>query len=310
MKTVSSNKSNLTFKTIGLGTNAIGGHNIYPNINESVSKDIVRRFIQEGGDFIDTAYFYGLGRSEELIGQVVKEMGVRKQVVIATKGSFVVNEKGTTHDNSISFLLQAVEDSLKRLQSEYLDVFYIHFPDDKTKKDDAIAALQQLKEKRIIRAIGVSNFTLEQLKEANKDGFVDIVQDRYHLLHRDIEGEYSDYLLKHSIMFIPYSPLASGLLTGKYSLESPLTARQLKNTLFMPENFEANLKKIDVLKEIALNKNVEVNQVVLAWLLTRDFVSAVIPGAKKVDQVLSNLATANITLTDQEVNLIDQTFKK
>jgi myo-inositol catabolism protein IolS len=309
MKSVTSKKSKMSFKTIGLGTNAIGGHNIYPNINENVSRDIVRRFIQEGGDFIDTAYFYGLGRSEELIGQVIKEMGVRQKVVIATKGSFVVNEKGITHDNSISFLLQAVEDSLKRLQTNYLDIFYIHFPDEKTKKDDAVAALQQLKENGIIRAIGVSNFSLDQLKEANKDGFIDIVQDRYHLLNRDIEGEYTDYLKENDIMFIPYSPLASGLLTGKYSLDSTLSERQLRNPLFMPDNYEDNLEKIDVLKRIASNKDVAVNQVVLAWLLTRDFVSAVIPGAKKVEQVLSNLATASLVLSKEEIDLIDRTFK-
>lgn len=310
MKTVLLPNHRLKLSVVGLGTNYVGGHNIYQNVDERISKDIVRRYILEGGEFIDTATFYGLGRSEELIGEVVKELGVRNKVILATKGSFVISGDYISHDNSVSFILNAIEESLKRLQTNYLDLFYIHFPDKNTPKDQIVDALAQLKRSGVIRAIGVSNFSLEQLKEANKDGHVDVVQDRYHLLHRNIEGEYTEYLRKNKIGFIPYTPLASGLLTGKYSPTSNLTQRQLKNPLFSDENYANNLVKIEVLKTIAKRHQVSVSQVSLAWLLTRDFVTSIIPGAKTVEQMLSNMESANLELSSDEIQLIDQTFKR
>src|SRR5690606_10232489 len=114
------------------------------------------------------------------------------------------------------FLKEEVEKSLKRLQTDYIDLYYIHRPDKTTPKYEAVGALKQLKEEGKIRAIGVSNFSLEQLKEANQDGYVDVVQDEYNLLSRDAEKELLPYTIENGISFIPYFPLASGLLTGKY----------------------------------------------------------------------------------------------
>lgn len=298
----------LTMSKVGLGTNYIGGHNIYPNVDERVGKDIVRRYLLEGGNFIDTATFYGLGRSEELIGEVIQELGVRDEVVLATKGSFVVDKNYTYHDNSVSYILQLIDDSLTRLQTNYLDLFYIHFPDESTPKDQIVDALAQLKAKGTIRAIGVSNFFLNQLKEANKDNHIDVVSDRYHLLNRSLEGEYIDYLVSNKIGFIPYTPLASGLLTGKYALDSSLSQRQMKNPLFSKENYKNNLLKIDVLKKIADDHQASVAQVSLAWLLTRDFVSAIIPGAKTIEQMLENNKSATLVLTRAQIQEIDLLF--
>lgn len=298
----------LTMSKVGLGTNYIGGHNIYPNVDERVGKDIVRRYLLEGGNFIDTATFYGLGRSEELIGEVIQELGVRDEVVLATKGSFVVDKNYTYHDNSVSYILQLIDDSLTRLQTNYLDLFYIHFPDESTPKDQIVDALAQLKAKGTIRAIGVSNFSLNQLKEANKDNHIDVVSDRYHLLNRSLEGEYIDYLVSNKIGFIPYTPLASGLLTGKYALDSSLSQRQMKNPLFSKENYKNNLLKIDVLKKIADDHQASVAQVSLAWLLTRDFVSAIIPGAKTIEQMLENNKSATLVLTRAQIQEIDLLF--
>lgn len=294
---------------IGLGSNAIGGHNIYPNIDESTSKDIVREFIKQGGNFIDTAYFYGLGRSEELIGEVVKELDCRKDVVIATKASFIVDNGEIRHDNSIPFLERSIQEALSRLQTSYIDIFFVHFPDEATPKDEVVAYLHSLKNQGIIRAIGVSNFSLEQLKQANKNNQVDVVQDLYHLLDRKIEGAYEKYMLDHEIGFIPYSPLASGLLTGKYDLDTELPERLKKRPHFMPDRYKRNLQKIEVLKQIASQKEITVSQVVLAWYLTNPFITALIPGAKKVEQVMTNLKTADVVLTKQEIDVIDQTFR-
>lgn len=292
---------------IGLGTNAIGGHNIYPNIDENVSKEIVRTFFKQGGNFVDTAYYYGWGRSEELIGEVMKEFD-RKSVFIATKGAHIQTENSWDLDNSPEFLVKCVDDSLKRLQTDYLDLFYIHFPDDQTDKAKAVAALYQLKLKGKIRMIGVSNFSMEQLREANAEGYVDVVQGHYNLLYRDLEGEYTQYMIEHQIDFVPYFPLASGLLTGKYRLDSFLTEKQKQRPLFSEENYSKNLKKIDVLHQIANHSSFSVGQIVLAYYLTLPFVSALIPGAKQPHQVISNLQAKEVKLTQSDELLIEQTF--
>src|SRR5690606_20779714 len=120
-------------------------------------------------------------------------------------------------DNSPEFLRDTVEASLKRLQTDYIDLFYIHSPDAKTPKYEAVGALKELKDEGKIRAIGVSNFSLAQLKEANQDGYVDVLQGHYNLLNRNAEQEYFPYTIENQISFIPYFPFASGLLAGKYT---------------------------------------------------------------------------------------------
>jgi len=303
-------KGILDIHPIGLGANSIGGHNIYQNLDEQVNKAIIKSFLDQGGNLIDTAFYYGLGRSEELIGELLQDINQRSKAIIATKAAHRKVNEEMVFDNSPSFLKQSVELALKRCQTDVLDIFYIHFPDLATSKAQAIETLAQLKKEGKIKAIGVSNFTLDQLKEANQHGLVDVVQDRYNLFYRELEGEYTDYLMANKIGFIPYFPLASGLLTGKYQKDTPLTLRQQRNPLFASDNYFQNLDKIDVLKSIAQEKEVEVSQIVLAWYLTLPFVTAVIPGAKSVDQVTKNLVAAEIELTTSEIDLIQKTFHK
>ena len=207
-------KTDIKVNPIGLGTNAVGGHNLYPNLDEEQGKDVVRAAIENGVTLLDTAFIYGPGRSEELVGEVVKEYN-REDVVIATKGAHYFDGDETKLSNDPEFLKEQVENSLKRLQTDYIDLYYIHFPDEDTPKDKAVATLQELKEQGKIKAIGVSNFSLEQLKEANKDGHVDVVQLEYNLLNRENE-EILNYTAENNITFIPYFPLVSGLLAGKY----------------------------------------------------------------------------------------------
>lgn len=151
-------KSELYVNPIGLGTNAVGGHNLYPNLNEEVGKDLVHKALDNGINLLDTAFIYGPKRSEELIGEVLKERGNREEAVIATKGAHKIVGDEVLLDNSPAFLKQSVEDSLKRLQTDYIDLYYIHFPDKNTPKDEAVGALKELKDEGKIRSIGVSNF--------------------------------------------------------------------------------------------------------------------------------------------------------
>ncbi|WP_160722940.1 aldo/keto reductase [Bacillus sp. USDA818B3_A] len=305
-KQVRLGKTDLHVNPIGLGTNAVGGHNLFPNLDEEAGRELVRTGLSNGINFLDTAFIYGPKRSEEIIGEVVKEHGNRSEIVIATKAAHKFAGNEMVLDNSPAFLKQSVEESLRRLQTDYIDLFYIHFPDNDTPKDEAVGALKQLKDEGKIRAIGVSNFSFEQLKEANKDGYVDVYQGEYNLLNRDAEKELFPYAAANSISYIPYFPLASGLLTGKYNKNTNLDEKRGK--FFKKEIFEAAIDKVDHIRQIANEKGAEVAHVVLAWYLTRPVIDVIIPGAKRADQVLNNLKTLEVELTDAEIKEIDQIF--
>ncbi|BCG60153.1 aldo/keto reductase [Paenibacillus sp. URB8-2] len=302
-------RTDLYVTPIGLGTNAVGGHNLFQNLNDETGKQLVRTALEHGINFLDTAYIYGPERSEQLIGEVLKEKGNRDQVVIATKGAHKPVGGEMVFDNSPAFLEASVDASLKRLQTDYIDLYYIHFPDQNTPKDEAVGALQRLKEAGKIRAIGVSNFTIDQLREGNKNGYVDVIQSEYSLLARQAEKDLLPYAKEHGISFIPYFPLASGLLAGKYDRNTTFSDIRANNPLFAGEAFVRNLEKVDRLRDIASAKGTEVADLVLAWYLTRDEIDALIPGAKKPEQVIANLKTLDVKLSADEIATIDSIFR-
>ncbi|KQL44556.1 oxidoreductase [Brevibacillus choshinensis] len=302
-------KTDLYVNPIGLGANAVGGHNIYPNLSDETGRDVVRTALENGINFLDTAYIYGPGRSEELIGEVMKEKGNRQDVVIATKGAHKFVDGKVVFDNSPAFLQESVETSLKRLQTDYIDLFYIHFPDEATPKDEAVGALVKLKEEGKIRAIGVSNFSIDQLRQANVDGHVDVLQSEYNLFKRGVEKEILPYCAEQGISFVPYFPLAAGLLGGKYTKDTTFADGRSRNPMFQGDEFASNLEKVEQLREIATAKDVEVAHIVLAWYLTVDAIDTLIPGAKKPEQVTNTLKTLDVRLTAEEIAKISRVFQ-
>ncbi|PRS01591.1 oxidoreductase [Bacillus atrophaeus] len=302
-------KSDLQVFPIGLGTNAVGGHNLYPDLNEETGKELIREALRNGVNLLDTAYIYGVGCSEELIGEVLREYN-REDVIIATKAAHRKEGDDFVFDNSPAFLKQSVEDALKRLQTDYIDLFYIHFPDDHTPKDEAVKALHELKKEGKIRAIGVSNFSLEQLKEANKDGYVDVLQGEYNLLNREAESTFFPYIMENNISFVPFFPLVSGLLAGKYTEDTTFPEGDLRREQenFQGDLFKENIKKVNQLAPIAEKHNVGIAHVVLAWYLARPEINILIPGAKRAEQLKDNMKTVNVELTKEDISFIDELF--
>lgn len=308
-KKVQLGKSNVMVSPIALGTNAVGGLNLYNNLDEEKGKETVRTAVRNGITLLDTAYIYGPERSEELVGEAVKEFA-RDEFAIATKGAHYFDEEGNVKmSNDPDFLRNQVEQSLKRLKVDYIDLYYIHFPDETTPKDQAVAALKSLKDEGKIKAIGVSNFSLEQIKEANKDGHVDVVQMEYNLLNRENEAVF-DYTKENQITFIPYFPLVSGLLAGKYTENTKFDDLRAENPEFQGDRFKENLEKIDELRDIADNHRVDVAHVVLAFYLTQPSLDVVIPGAKQPHQVVDNLTALDVKLTKEEIEKINQLFPR
>lgn len=307
-KRVNLGKSDISVHPIGLGTNAVGGHNLFPNIlDEEQGKNVVRTGLDHGINLLDTAFIYGPKRSEELIGEVIQEYK-REDIVLATKAAHKFVGNDMVLDNSPAFLKQSVDEALGRLQTDYIDLFYIHYPDEDTPKAEAVGALKELKDQGKIRSIGVSNFSLDQLKEANQDGYVDVLQAEYNLLKRDAEKDYFPYTVENNITFIPYFPLESGLLAGKYDENTTFSDFRAKNPNFQGQQFLDNLKKVDQLKEIAQKYNAETAHIVLAWYFTQPSVDVLIPGAKRPEQVQSNLRAAEINLTKEDILKISAIF--
>ncbi|MEX3623379.1 aldo/keto reductase [Viridibacillus arvi] len=300
-------KQDISISTIGLGTNAVGGHNLFGNLNEEDGKEFVKVALNNGVTLIDTADIYGPGRSEELVGEVFQSFP-REQYILATKGARMQNEKGEiVTNNAPDYLRSACEASLQRLGLDYIDIYYIHFPEQGASLELAVAEFVRLKQEGKIRAIGISNVTLEQLKEANSTGDIDVVQLEYNMLNRAIEEDILPYCIEQQIAVVAYGPLAFGILGGKYKKDLKLDSGDWRNRvdLFKVGNFEANLSKVDKLKEIAVKKDTTIGNLAIAWLLAQKGITAVIPGGKKTDQLLENLKASEIKLTAEDLANIE-----
>lgn len=295
-------KSAVETTTLGLGTNKVGGHNLFEGLEDQDGYEVVRTALDSNIKLLDTAYAYGYGRSEEIIGDVIKDYD-RSNITIATKAAQDVN-LDYNPNNDPEFLTQQIDHALKRLKTDYIDIFYIHFPDETTNKAEAIEALVKARDAGKIKAIGVSNFSLEQIKEANADDVIDVVEDHYSLVHRDAEKELIPYLNEHNITFVPYFPLASGILTGKYAKTDSGKFNQ-----YSQAEFDQIIDAVEKVRGIAESKNATVAQVVLAWYLKNPNLGVVIPGARKAEQVKSNVKATAIELSDQEYHQIDAWFK-
>ncbi|WP_243495841.1 aldo/keto reductase [Priestia aryabhattai] len=303
--------TDITVSEIGLGTNAVGGHNLFNNLNEESGKEMVAAAIDLGITFIDTADIYGMGRSEELVGEVLSNYN-REKFILATKGARRWFEDGRVEvDNSPAYLRQALENSLSRLKMDYVDLYYLHFPDNKTPLIEAIGELSKLKQEGKIKAIGISNVSLDQLKEANTHGDISVLQSAYNMLERSAEEDLLPYSRENNISFIPYGPLAFGLLGGKYTKDFQLTEGDWRqsNPLFEKENFDKVLEKVEQLKNLATTKETTVANLSLAWLLAQDGVDAVIPGGKRSDQIITNAKASDVLLTKDDLNKIEKILK-
>lgn len=309
-KSVTIGKTDVTTTPLGLGTNAVGGYNLFPNLKDEDGIKLVQAGIDHGIRLLDTAYVYGLGHSEELVGQAIKNYD-RHELTIATKGAHDFSTGEEVINNDPKFISQQVDQSLQRLGTDYIDIYYLHFPDHDTPKAEAVGALQRLREQGKIRAIGISNFSLDQIKEANADGYVDVVEDEFSLLHQDhLADGMLEYLHENQISFVPYFPLASGLFTGKYDHLTEFPADDIRSQIadFKEPRFTKALAAVDQIRSIADKHGTTVAQTVLAWYIQNPFISVVIPGAKRPDQVAANAKALDLELSLEEYQTIEQAF--
>src|SRR4051794_19348916 len=292
----------LTVSSVGLGCNNFGMRIDYP-----ASEAVVNAAIDAGITFFDTADIYGGTKSEEFLGRALR--GRRQQIVLATKFGMAVDDqrKGAKP----SYLRQAVEDSLRRLATDRIDLYQLHQPDPATPIADTLGSLNDLVNAGKVREIGCSNFSAAQMREAEDAArggarFAS-VQNEYSLLHREPEQEVLAECERLGVAFLPYFPLASGLLTGKYRKGQPLPegTRISSGGHFAEWLSDTNLDKVEALIQFAEARGHTILELAVCWLLSRGAVASVIAGATKPEQIHANVNAAGWKLTPAELAEVD-----
>jgi aryl-alcohol dehydrogenase-like predicted oxidoreductase len=299
--------SGVHVSVIGLGTNRFGSDRLP---QQGVNR-IIDAALDLGINHIDTANSYQNGRSEEALGAALK--GRWDRFVVASKFWFPVGPGPNDRGTSRYHIMNAVEASLRRLQSDHIDLYYVHRWDDDTPIEETLRTLDDLIRMGKIRYVGVSDFSSWQLARANLlsevRGWTPIVviQSEYNLLERSVEQEVLPYCRAHGVGFVPYHPLAGGFLTGKYQRGVPAPAGSRGATGDSLNRFmnEADYARIEALAAWAAARGRGLNELAQAWLLAQPMVCSVISGATRLEQVLSNVKAADWTLNAEELAEID-----
>jgi len=302
--------SGIEVSLVGLGANNFGGRT-----GLEASQLVIHRALDRGITLIDTADAYGnRGGSEEILG---KTLGARRHdIVLATKFGLAMDDAGKLRGASRRYIVQAVEASLRRLKTDWIDLYQLHRPDAQTPIEETLRALDDLVKAGKVRAIGCSNLSAAQLAEAltaaERNKLVSFVtaQDEYSLLERGLEQDRLPIMRKHGVSLLPYFPLASGLLTGKYKRGAPMPAgtRLAGNP---PRGYEAfinarNWRLVEALDAFAATRGRTLLELAMSWLASRPYIPSVIAGATRPEQVEQNIAAVGWTLSPGDLAEIDR----
>ncbi|HXA36889.1 MAG TPA: aldo/keto reductase [Steroidobacteraceae bacterium] len=302
-----------------LGTMTYGGDKgiweSIGNLQQDAVNEQVKFAVEAGINFIDTANVYSYGKSEMLLGQALKTLRLpREQLIIATKSTGSMDETPNARGQSRHHIFNAVDASLERLQLDYIDLYQLHGFDPLTPFEESLSALNDLVRSGRVRYVGLCNMAawqiMKSLNISERKGFAKFVsvQAYYTIAGRDLEREIVPLLEDQNLGLMVWSPLAGGLLTGKYKAaddKGPSGAR--RTTFDFPlVDKERAFKCIDAMRPIAQQREVSVAQIALAWILSKPFVSTVIVGARSMDQLRDNIAASRVTLTAAEIKSLDE----
>ena len=296
-----------------LGTMTFGGEGMFKAVGQ-VQQDeadaIVKAAIDGGINFIDTANVYSLGRSEEIAGQALKNLGIRREdVVVATKVLGPMGEGPNDRGASRGHIMDQAKASLKRLGTDHIDLYQIHGWDPVTPIEETLTALDDLVRQGHVRYIGVSNWAAWQIAKAlgisarDRLARFETVQAYYTIAGRDLERELAPMMLSEKVGLMVWSPLAGGLLSGKYRKKGAEGRRA--NFDFPPVDMDRADAVLDAMEPIATAHKVSVAQVALGWLLAQRHVTSVIVGAKRLDQLEDNLGAVALEFSEDELKTLD-----
>lgn len=303
--------SDMHITTVGFGAWAIGGDgwaNGWGPQDDADSISAIHHALASGINWIDTAAVYGIGHSEEVVGQALK--GRADKPYVFTKCSRLWDDKGVPYGSLKSHTIrQECEDSLRRLQTDVIDLYQIHWPNPDEDIEEAWTTLADLQRAGKVRWIGVSNFSAEQMARAQAIAPITSLQPPYSMIRRDIEASILPYCQANNIGVIVYSPMQSGLLTGAFTHERaanlPASDWRSRNPQYQEPLLSRNLKLADLLKEIGARLGVSAGAVAIAWTLKHPAVTAAIVGARRPDQIDGIIGGGSIQLTEADVAAIE-----
>lgn len=282
------------------------------------SFQIIDHAIEAGINFLDTANVYGQdGLVEKLLGDYFAERKNRNQLIVATKFRFSMGSRPHESGASRKHIMDAVDDSLRRLKTDFIDLYQVHMEDANTPEEETLRALDDLVKLGKVRYIGASNYTAHRFLDAHYLSTINSLEQycslqmQYHLLCRDIEREHVPVCLNHGKGILVWSPLAGGFLSGKYSREKVDEGTRffVKKDWALRFDNERNWQVLDCVRKIASEIDKTPSQVALAWLLKKPAVSSVIIGARKVSQLKENLSAMTVMLSDQQMKMLDEVSK-
>jgi aryl-alcohol dehydrogenase-like predicted oxidoreductase len=303
--------SDLSVTLVGLGCNNFG-----KRTDPETSRRVIDQALDLGINLFDTADIYGgYGGSETVLGDVLGER--RKKIVLATKFGMAMNDAGTLKGAARGYVMAAVEGSLRRLRTDWIDLYQIHQPDPLTPIEETLRALEDLVQQGKVRCIGASNFPAWQVVDAQwtaranrLHGFV-CCQDEYSLLARDPERELIPAMKAHGLSLLPYFPLASGLLTGKHHRGRLADGTRLTGQTIFTKRFltDSNWSRVEALEAFCAARGRTLLELAFSWLAAQPIVASIIAGATRPEQVAQNAAAVNWQLSTAELAEIDRITK-
>ena len=299
MKYCKLGKTDISISRVTHGCMELGGGR-WKTLDKESNSALLKTALENGITTFDTAEGYGAGASELIVGEALKDR--RKDCVIATK---VLPDNLRAAD-----VRKAAEGSLKRLQTDYIDLLYVHWPNAGIPITETLGEFIKLKEECKIRAIGVSNFSLEQLKEAMEITHIDALQPEYNLLQRKIEDGLLSYCADNQISVLSYNSIAKGILSGVFHFNGvKLDAEDFRNEkpLFFPENLETEKPLMNSLKAVAQVHNGTISQIAAAWVLAQRGMSSAIIGTQNPRHFVENIHSVDIELTQEEIDVLNKT---
>ncbi|RIK43829.1 MAG: hypothetical protein DCC55_04595 [Chloroflexi bacterium] len=306
-------RTGLQVSAVGFGCWELGGQ--YGHYDEQEVIDAVRRALDLGVNCFDTAEGYGFGRSEELLARALGPR--RKDVILVTKFGIYQQEGKWSRDSTRAQALAAIERSLKFLNTDYVDVYLIHWPDRATPFEEPIRALEEIVQSGKARFVGVSNFKAEEIATCMATRRVDVGQYGYHLFDRRMERDVFPYCLEQGIGVMAYGSLAHGLLTGTFTPQTTFAENDWRRngrafglSLFTPENFPKNLAVVEELKTLAARRDKTVLDLALRWVLSNPVVSVALVGFRKPEEVDGMAGALGWSLSAEELAEIDAIFAK
>lgn len=304
--------SGLAVSEVGLGTMQFGEAMQMGGLGQKETTEMVHFALDHGINFIDTANVYSLGESETLLGNALKD--VREDIVLATKFRLPMDDNLIHSGAARGNIMHSVEKSLKRLQTDYIDLYQVHSWDPYTPIEETLRAFDDLVKQGKVRYIGLSNYMAWQAATAlgiqEKEGLEKYVtaQMYYSLVGRDLEDDFMSFAKYHNMGILVWSPLAGGFLSGKYDRENPPPegTRFAEAGQFVPFEIEKGFQIVDTLKEVANRHGVSPARVAIAWTLSRENISSVLIAARKLDHLEDNIKAVDLELTNEDIKKLDE----